>query len=1037
MRDMKKTLALLLCVLMLIGVWGAAENAGEEAHIHPSPSLSDEVFPTDIEVALQMAAGELSADPRANTDCEHPADALQEYYDFEYVFDGGDYMIVSYDETTHTRRYMQVEWTQCTLCGALVSANTEFVDRVESHILEGSEECTVCDYVMTTQTIHVWPEVGDTEHWYSQEDYSFLNAQSHQKIVTDTLYCTECFDYLSETVRVVGEEPHTFTDGVCVCGYREDGGFGVPSETCQHTNVFESPVLLSNGKKTPIDENYHSVELERIAYDIICLDCGAIVGHKDDYTSGHTYKEPHFFSTKTETGAMCDCGCEIFCPHENAVRDTWNEQVYENTYVDAGDGTHAYVARFTPRYTCPDCGLEWYGDDCVETLYAEHYTWRGDGICVLCGAQFEEEPVEPAEPLCEHKNGFVQGERDMAEMAYSIDEKQHATRHYKLYFWECPDCGKTWDESDTRGYLVYGDHTFEEGFCTECGYLDPDYCFHENTTKTREELPAVYAAVDDETHTRRVDVTVTVTCDDCGKVVSEETEQGEPASEAHAYEDGVCAACGHACAHAETTYGEPQATTEYKATDAAHTATTTTVTLWTCDFCGETGEETAVETAEAAAHTYAPDGEDAYKCSVCGHVCAHEGAAETEAAGETLYADLTDGTHTLVKTTVVTTDCPHCPLVREEIKEEKGEPEAHSYETTEAGSVCKVCGYACTHAETEMSEEIALDHYDEARSTDETHVAVGEKTTVETCASCGAVVAENAQPYSEEMPHTYVDGVCAECGHACSHAGHELPEETFIPTAYASNGADGHTVTGDVHIIVHCDLCGTQLSNTVAEEGVTRAEAHAFSGNKCRLCGYARPVEEAPEEDVVSDEPIFTPVAAEETVHGISAAQGERMAAALTAAVEDIHAQYGDEAEVTVLHCDAILTGTEMQALRALEPAEQILVLLNAIGYENEVSYALNAAETGFSAEADALIEAIVARLAAMTEEERAAFEALLQQYFPMTKLTRESQEYDYVEFTLEIRVRLEDGYRLERYGFRLTDGVWTLASIAVAGADL
>ena len=43
----------------------------------------------------------------------------------------------------------------------------------------------------------------------------------------------------------------------------------------------------------------------------------------------------------------------------------------------------------------------------------------------------------------------------------------------------------------------------------------------------------------------------------------------------------------------------------------------------------------------------------------------------------------------------------------------------------------------------------------------------------------------------------------------------------------------------------------------------------------------------------------------------------------------------------------------------------------------------------------------------------------------------------NYVEFTLEIRVRLEDGYRLERYGFRLTDGVWTLASIAVAGADL
>ena len=46
-------------------------------------------------------------------------------------------------------------------------------------------------------------------------------------------------------------------------------------------------------------------------------------------------------------------------------------------------------------------------------------------------------------------------------------------------------------------------------------------------------------------------------------------------------------------------------------------------------------------------------------------------------------------------------------------------------------------------------------------------------------------------------------------------------------------------------------------------------------------------MEEAPETDVVTDEPIFTPVAAEETVHGISAAQGERMAAALTAAVTE------------------------------------------------------------------------------------------------------------------------------------------------------
>lgn len=87
--------------------------------------------------------------------------------------------------------------------------------------------------------------------------------------------------------------------------------------------------------------------------------------------------------------------------------------------------------------------------------------------------------------------------------------------------------------------------------------------------------------------------------------------------------------------------------------------------------------------------------------------------------------------------------------------------------------------------------------------------------------------------------------------------------------------------------------------------------------------------------------------------------------------------------------------------------------------------------------EASALIEAIAARLAAMSEEERGAFQALIEEYFPLTKLTEEALEYDYVEFTLEIRVRLEDGYRMERYGFRQSEGVWTLTSIAVAGMDI
>ena len=1595
MRSMKKILAFLLCVLMLSGVWGAAENAGAgdaAAQFYPSPSLSDEDIPldfatdpetlTDEEVALLMAEGELASDPRANADCDHPEDQRREHHSENKVRDdiSGRY-VFTYDDAQHTYRYHIIEWTQCAACGALLDSSSEYKDIPEAHAFENGE-CTVCGYVEEKHTIHDWPEPDEPTYTY----YVFLDADTHQINVEYQVRCRVC-GVTRSTDGLPVNEPHVFTDGVCVCGYREDGGYGEPSEVCEHMNTYANPELLEGDEAEYIDETYHSRKLDSVVLNVYCSDCGEYLGGGYDNTAGRTIKEEHAFTTKTATGAKCDCGYEIKCTHANVEKEEWNNYRYTDTYVDTGDGVnHTYIVSYTPEYICLDCGVEWSEDPVAETVYEEHDpAWDDETVCERCDGKITpseepDEPEEPIEPKCNHSHGFVKGQRETAEPAYSLNDEQHATRYYVMVYWQCPDCGESWDESEATGYVVKSNHTFENGFCTECGYknacqhdetwaesyiesievlssdasghtviehvfqrtvckqcgqvlsegsvenevsgahsygesgtsarcevcnwsrgcehpqdkrvtvsydgeiigivscdanghtllkytdtviscgvcgdtldiqysskevdaehvfhggactacgyacphehlnaetpvenveycpcsydkhtvvrktgttqtcadcgvtisydveetvatephrtedgtpytpcmdcgvnsshhscenfmrtwtdydydhyehedgecyrvgryattnvfchacekmdsytlYDPDYrqqvphefdhrgicqncsyyndggmcdhanayidyyvdklvgsgtavatpvnivdngdgthsytkyqmphyycpdcgyaylgeveavegyiekhecnldgvcwdcgarvqcthpnavtetvvwydmyehadkdghwysqgacmevfscpdcgledfydadtgllephdwyngacticgyenecahenaepytetllrgvkshdadghvavyeevsgercpdclevteqpaertevtevteahkfnaygecevcgyvredsgeepaCTHENTTETRKELPAVYKAVDDATHTKRVDATVTVTCDDCGAVLSEKDEQGTPASEVHTYEDGVCAACGHACAHAETTYGEPQATTEYAATDAAHTATTTTVTLWTCDFCGATGEETAVETAEAEAHTYAPDGEDAYKCSVCGHVCAHEGATETEAAGETLYADLTDGTHTLVKTTVVTTDCPHCPLVREETKEEKGEPEAHSYEATEAGSVCAVCGYACAHGETEITEKIALDHYDEARSTDAAHVVVGEKTTTETCASCGAVVAENAQPYSEEMPHTYVDGVCAECGHACSHAGYELPEETFVPTAYASNGADGHTVTGDVHIIVHCDMCGTQLSNTVSEEGVTRVEAHAFSGNRCRLCGYERPVEEAPETDVVTDEPIFTPVAAEETVHGVSAAQGERMATALATVVADIHAQFGEEVEVTVLHSDKILTGAEMQTLRTLDPVEQILVILHTVGYGNEVNYALTAMETGLSDEASALIEAIAARLAAMSEEERGAFQALIEEYFPLTKLTEEALEYDYVEFTLEIRVRLEDGYRMERYGFRQSEGVWTLTSIAVAGVDI
>ena len=98
--------------------------------------------------------------------------------------------------------------------------------------------------------------------------------------------------------------------------------------------------------------------------------------------------------------------------------------------------------------------------------------------------------------------------------------------------------------------------------------------------------------MDDATHTKRVDAAVTVTCDDCGETVSEKTEQGTLATEAHAYKDGVCTACGHACAHADTTETREELPAVYESVDdATHTKRVDAAVTVTCDDCGETVSE--------------------------------------------------------------------------------------------------------------------------------------------------------------------------------------------------------------------------------------------------------------------------------------------------------------------------------------------------------------------------------------------------------------------------------------------------------------
>lgn len=283
---------------------------------------------------------------------------------------------------------------------------------------------------------------------------------------------------------------------------------------------------------------------------------------------------------------------------------------------------------------------------------------------------------------------------------------------------------------------------------------------------------------------------------------------------------------------------------------------------------------------------------------------------------------------------------------------------------------------------------------------------------------------------SEPVEHSYADGVCAECGHECSHEGHEVGEDVFVAKSCASISATEHAVTGDVHHVISCDLCGAQLSDEVVQENVVVNGKHVFSGRKCTLCGYTKPVETS-ETPVVEDEQIFNEVPADETVHGVAAADHLRMAVALVRALRGITEEYGEDVEIRIEDIELILTEEEIEALNALIPEERILVFLNILGYENEINIANVALEIQLSDEAQALLDEITARVEAMTEEERAEFDATVKTVYPVLQVEVDGVVADQTEIVLELKFREENTYRLERYTFRCEDGSWYFAALA------
>ena len=154
-----------------------------------------------------------------------------------------------------------------------------------------------------------------------------------------------------------------------------------------------------------------------------------------------------------------------------------------------------------------------------------------------------------------------------------------------------------------------------------------------------------------------------------------------------------------------------------------------------------------------------------------------------------------------------------------------------------------------------------------------------------------------------------------------------------------------------------------------------------------------------------------------------------RLADVLSAVAQEL--AVSPEARVELIQAGKIVTLEERARLEALPLEEQVYTILSAIGLEDAVNRALDQGRIALSEEAAALKAGMMARIAAMSAEERAGFEAMLQEAFSHQTILIDGVEHAF--FTLELKITSGGEVRYERYGFCLEGEEWILTRLEVA----
>lgn len=746
---------------------------------------------------------------------------------------------------------------------------------------------------------------------------------------------------------------------------------GVDPRNCQH------PVTVAVVNRDARDILY--TDLHNGAHRItgtsvlvvLCADCGMAVERRDEYTEKCSYDAPD------EAGAVCQ-----YCDH---VKGDDGRHIHEFTgeshdfcgallsaYPDAEAPELYHICRFQKLRARKCARCDTYEDsvpvagEVIETR--ENHVWQADGFCALCLYA----------RTCRHEGDVIENSWDEDETYTFINAAAHEYAAVRYVQRCCAQCGEPLGNVEVTRVVLSQPHRFEDGVCTDCGYVN--VCSHPNMVYTYDVDAggAACAPLDNLSHKVGNLGGIHITaerCPDCGFALTGirlAVPDNQSVTLPHRFDrNGVCMDCGYDAQYSQDECTHPEA---YR------------VTLDPTDvealkqFCRYAVDAQA---SDADSHVLRVEYDPSWTCALCGY---HE--------------DLRN------QTRIVNISEPH--------KFYKGY------------CVTANCGYRCAHLRVNGESSVGAPFYDYDDGSG--HYETTPTVVTGTCALCGEYVKNHVTDRTRGRKefHTMENGVCVKCGYACDHPDRDivrlLPAEH---TVYAFYDGTEHAVSEERVTETICQACGYTLFEEVETLGKYHMPHHFVNGI-CDQCGYDPLTDTA---QMRGED--FDDLPADERHYGVRAVDAPDIVQTCVRVGDSLQTEIDGGAEVEIENVSRLFKSRELARLYALPLREQLLTAQYFLGFDNDVKTAASGDSDLLSDNAVKLIRDIQARVNAMSPDEREAFDQVRRAAFPMTAFEIMPGVTTDV-FNIDIAVQSEGVYTVNRYSFQNTGSGWNLINIAV-----